>query len=248
MTAGLTVGGGSAVTVRRDEGTIAYFDQHTPEYSVQRMAPAAGFIRRLAGPGASLIDLGCGSGNTLEYLRSATGVERVAGLDVSPRYVSLVEERLGCEAFLGSILDRELVEDIGPRFDFAVLAAVLHHLIGRTRSESRRYAELAIENARRLLRPGGYLIVHEPVYYPPSGMTALFYVKKGIARLASRRVTLFGYWNNVGAPVVSYYTNEALLEMAGPASLVEGDVREESVPRGMSRVIRKTSTTLALRR
>ena len=55
-----------------------------------------------------------------------------------------VEERLGCETHLASILDTARADEIGPRFDFAIVAAVLHHLIGSTRRDSRRLAELAV--------------------------------------------------------------------------------------------------------
>jgi ubiquinone/menaquinone biosynthesis C-methylase UbiE len=237
--------------VPRDEETVAYFDQHVPEYGSARLEPAARFIKEHAGPGASLIDLGCGTGNTLEYLMSASGIVDVAGLDVSSNCLSKVEERLGCKTYLGSILDKDLVDRIGPNYDFAVVAAVLHHLIGGTRSESARHAELAVANSKRVLKPGGHLIVHEPIYYPAAAMSALFYLKKGLTRVTSRRVGLFGYWNNIGPPVVSYYTNERLEEIvqAGErADVVDRDIKVETVPTALRPVLRKTSTTLILRK
>src|SRR5215213_7255254 len=73
-----------------------------------------------------------------------------------------------------SILDEDLPARIGRRFDFAVLAAVLHHLIGPTRRASKGLAESALRQALALLEPGGHLFVVEPIVYPPVAMDALF--------------------------------------------------------------------------
>jgi SAM-dependent methyltransferase len=235
--------------VPRDEETVAYFDSHVPEYGSVRLEAAARFIREKASPDASLIDLGCGTGNTLEYLRAESGIETIAGLDISANCLERVEERLHCETHLGSILDRSLMEKIGQRFDFAVVAAVLHHLIGPTRRASAELAELAVENSKLVLKPGGHLVVHEPIYYPYAAMSGLFYLKKGVTRLTSRRVGIFGYWNNIGPPVVSYYTNERLDEIVlqGGGTVVDRHVEEETVPAPLRPLLRKTSTTVVVR-
>ncbi len=198
----------------RDAGTEAYFDSWTPEYDASsRFAHAADWIRRLAGEGSSLVDVGCGNGNVLAYLRDETGLRRLAGIDVSPRYLEQARERVGCETHLGSILDAGLVESLAGRFDFAVLGAVLHHLVGRTRGASRGRARLAVVHAVSLVRPGGHVILHEPVFYPPWMMDLVFYAKRAASALTSRRLELFHHLNNLGAPVVSYYTNEELRRM-----------------------------------
>jgi SAM-dependent methyltransferase len=206
----------------RDAGTEAYFDSWTPEYdATSRFAHAAEWIRRLAGEESTLVDIGCGTGNVLAYLRDETGVRRLAGIDVSPRYLEQARERVGCETYQGSILDSALVARLAGRFDFVVLGAVLHHLVGRTRRASRRRARLALAHAVSLARPGGHVILHEPVFYPPWTMDLVFYAKRVASALTSRRLELFHYLNNLGAPVVSYYTNEELRRM------VEEDPRAE---------------------
>ncbi|HSD66309.1 MAG TPA: class I SAM-dependent methyltransferase [Vicinamibacteria bacterium] len=198
-----------------DAGTVAYFDARTPEFdAASRFAPAAEWIRRLAAEDGSLVEIGCGNGNVLGYLRDATGLRRLAGIDVSPRSLEQARARVGCETHEGSILDEALVERLAGRFDFAVLGAVLHHLVGRTRRASRARARLALAHALSLVRPGGHVIVHEPAFHPPWAMDLVFYAKTLAVRLTSRRLALFGPWNNLGAPVVSYYTNEELRGMA----------------------------------
>jgi SAM-dependent methyltransferase len=237
--------------VAEDAATIAYFDEHVPEYEHERLEFAGRFIRYHTQPGASLIDLGCGVGNVLDFLKRTAGIAEVVGVDVSENCLARTRERVVCETFRGSIFDPVFVATIERRFDFAVLAAVLHHLIGRSRKHSRRYAELALQNAASLVKPGGYVIVHEPIFYPPSAMTGMFYLKKAVSQLSTRRVGIGGYWNNIGAPVVSYYTNEQLEEMVSctpSLAVTERNVEPESLGPLLDRMLRKTNTTLVARR
>ena len=231
----------------------AYFDTWTPEYDATRFAPAVEWIRRLAGEGSTLVDVGCGSGNVLAYLRAETGLGRLAGMDVSPRCLERTRLRVGCETHQGSILDAGLVERLAGRFDFAVLGAVLHHLVGRTRRASRERARLALAHAVSLVRPGGHVIVHEPVFYPPWAMDLVFHAKRVASALTSRRLELFDPWNNLGAPVVSYYTGEELQQMVAEDPRAELlDLR--SVPAYLSSlqraacIRRREDATLVVRR
>ncbi len=237
----------------RDSGTEAYFDHQTPEYdAASRYSHAAEWIRRRAGDGSSLVEVGCGNGNVLAYLREEAGVRRLAGIDVSARCLQRARERTGCETHRGSILDADLVSRLAGRFDFAVLGAVLHHLVGGTRRGSRERARRALAHAVSLVRPGGHVVVHEPVFYPPWAMGLVFYAKRAASVVAPRRLELFDRWNNLGAPVASYYTNEDLRRM------VEADPRAEildlrSVPAYLSSlqralsIRRREDTTLLVR-
>lgn len=238
-------------TVGHDPDTVAYFDEHVIDYGTFRLEPAAAAIARL-GSGGSLVDVGCGTGNTLKFLGEQTAIDELVGIDVSPRCLELTRERAHCETHLGSILDPEIAGRFAGRFDYAVVAAVLHHLIGRSRKESRRFAARAVEHSLSMLKPDGHLIVLEPIFYPSLAMDALFYAKKAITRLTSDRVTLFGRWdNNIGPPVVSYYTNEelfAMVEAGGRAKIVERDVEPEKLGRGVDAVLRKTNTTVVARK
>ncbi len=103
------------------------------------------------------------------------------------------------------------------------------------------------------MRPGGALFVLEPVFYPALTMSLVFYVKRAVTTITTRRVQLFDRWNNLGAPVVSYYTNEELRRMT------EADPRSEllavrSVPGRITAlqraalIYRREDTTLVLLR
>ncbi len=239
-------------SVDRDEGTVAYFDEHLIDYGVGRLEHAAELMRRLGSEDASVVDLGCGTGNTLAYVRERTGIDDLMGIDVSPRCLEKVRERVGCETELGSILDRDLAAKHADRFEFAIVAAVLHHMIGRTRRQSRRLAATAVENAMTMLRPGGYLIVLEESFRPNLAIDVLFYVKKAVSRLTSDRVKLFGSWNNnIGPPVVAYLTHDRLYEIMraqGRAELVDTDIEPEAWGAPFDKVLRKTNLTLVARK
>jgi SAM-dependent methyltransferase len=235
----------------RDLKTERYFDEHVPEYSNERLAFTAQAIAELGGgPGTSLVDLGCGAGNTLRFVREETGITDCFAIDVSANLLEKARESTGCDAIVGSILDPTLPEKVDRQFDFAIIAAVLHHLIGPTRKASKALAMSAVDNGLKMLKPGGHLVVVEPIFYPRVVMDGLFYVKKGFASLTTSRVELGGYWNNIGAPVVSYYTNEeleAMVQAGGRAEIVRRDIEPESLGR-LNAVLNKTNTTVVMRK
>jgi SAM-dependent methyltransferase len=237
----------SSGSVLHDEKTVRYFDTEHPEYSVKRLSFAAQAIAERTDTGSSLVDLGCGAGNTLAYLVEATGVRDVVGVDVSTRLLERCREVVDCPVYRGSIVDDDLATLLGRTFDVAVVAAVLHHLIGRTRAGSRAHARAAIRNALGLLNPGGHLVIVEPILYPRLAMDAVFYIKKALSSVTDRRI-FFGdhYWTNFGAPVVSYYGNLELQKMVEDEGgrIVARDIDPEQLGRAAGALLTKTNTTL----
>lgn len=231
-----------------DKQTVKYFDEHAPEYSIERFAFAARAIGERATPESSLVDLGCGAGNTLAHLKATTKISDVVGVDVSETLLARTRDQVGCPVHRASIIDSNLPAVVGRRFDFAVVAAVLHHLIGPTRRASRAHARAAIANALELLEPGGYLVILEPVWYPRIAMDGVFYVKKALSSISSRRVFVGDhYWANLGAPVVSYYGNEELVEMIETrgARIVDREIEPASLGRLDVLFTRTNSTFVA---
>lgn len=199
---------------RTDRQTVDYFNKQVTEYSLGRFDYVLHFLNQHANRDHSFLDIGCGVGNILELVRRETPIERVAGIDAAEKCVEKTRERLKCHAFVGSILDTDFIDSLEQRFDFALIASVLHHLVGNSREESIRNAEIAVGNCLKLMSPGGHLFVFEPGVYPAWTAAALFHTKRFFTRFTSRRIQLFDKWNNIGAPVISYYTDVQLTDMA----------------------------------
>jgi SAM-dependent methyltransferase len=105
-------------------------------------------------PGNALLDVACGTGGHIPYLRDAFTIE---GVDLDPRMLELARKRHpGLPFHHGDMLDF----DLGRRFDVVVC---LFSSIGYVKTASR--LDRAITNMARHVCPGGVLIV-EPFYTP----------------------------------------------------------------------------------
>ena len=127
----------------------ARYDMHTPPDGCR---PDHDFILeelRRYGPGARVLDLGCGTGALLETLRGA-GLEGY-GIDVSPEMIAVAERRLGPGAVrvqrLQDVEEREAYDAlVSLSFPFNYCADV---------PEARK----ALADFHRALRPGGLLLL-----------------------------------------------------------------------------------------
>jgi 2-polyprenyl-3-methyl-5-hydroxy-6-metoxy-1,4-benzoquinol methylase len=197
-----------------DRATVDYFDSHCHEYGRDRIRGVARMLAPYVGPEARMIDVGCGTGANLARLSRALGITDLTALDASEASLERVRERLpDAQTHCMSLLDEESLAVLQGEYDVVLMAAVLHHLVGRSRQESRRRAQAGLRMAATLARPGGLVVVMEPVFtpVPPWGVLlapsdTLFWVKRMTTLVTSDRVPLGGYWNNIGAPVVSFYT------------------------------------------
>jgi ubiquinone/menaquinone biosynthesis C-methylase UbiE/DNA-binding transcriptional ArsR family regulator len=148
----------AAVRAQRAQAAQNYFRRHAVEWDrirklhVADEAVEAAIIGALAdAPVRTLLDLGTGTGRMLELL--APQIERGLGLDLSLDMLSLARARLDraglrhCSVRQGDIYDLALPKD---SFDAVVIHQVLHFLEDGAR---------AIEEAARVLRPGGRLLV-----------------------------------------------------------------------------------------
>lgn len=96
------------------------------------------------------VDLGCGTGDVLEYLRGSC--REVIGVDGSPRMLELARRRFGESGDDLSLrigeLDHLPLRDA--EADFACINLVLHHL---------SHPEAALREIARVLKPGGMVLV-----------------------------------------------------------------------------------------
>ena len=115
----------------------------------EAQAIAAALHRRGVGPGAALLDAGCGSGRYSVEL-AAEGFE-VTGADRSEELVALARDRAGggTRFVVADLCDWSLRE----RFDAVLCRGVLNDLV----DDADRQA--AFGGLRRALRPGGVLVL-----------------------------------------------------------------------------------------
>ena len=204
-----------------DQATVDYFNKATPHYDVGVNLSKALELLKDAPSDSKLVDIGCGNGATLEYIRDNMPIENLFGMDVAENYLREAQQRTDCSAIHGSVLDDEVIEEYGQQFDYAVLRSVLHHLIGRTRRSSKKYAQECVLNAMRLLKPGGHLILAEQTYSPKLVNYLVFWIKAVVGSFTSDRLHLGAEWLNIAQPVVSYYTPDEVRGFVANSELAE---------------------------
>jgi SAM-dependent methyltransferase len=99
------------------------------------------------GPGARVVDVGCGSGRLALQL-ARHGELRYLGLDVVPALLDYARRRVGREDFRFEAVDRIAIPAPESSADFVVFFSVFTHLL---HEESYLY----LQEAMRVLRPGG---------------------------------------------------------------------------------------------
>lgn len=181
------------------------------EYSTERYKEVIDFLNTLP-KNISILDVGCGTGNILEYIYKETGISTLTGIDVDKESIRVAREK-GLKVLEGSILDDEFLKNINDKYNVVIFGAILHHLIGNSRRESFCLAKKAIQNGNLLLRQNGFIIILEPTFLPGFLMTIIFYIKKFLSFFTQERVTIFNRWNNLGPPIVSYFTPRQLIQM-----------------------------------
>lgn len=132
----------------------AFWDQHWQRWQQRRVLNAwserrfhaiACLLRTLRIKRPRILDFGCGAGFYTERL-AAFG--DVVGIDLSPQAISMARERRPDLVFLcASVYDPPLQPEF---FDVVVSQEVVAHVDNQPRY---------VEQAARLLRPGGYLVL-----------------------------------------------------------------------------------------
>lgn len=105
-------------------------------------------ICEIVGPGADVVDIGCGVGILLERLRDQNGCKCV-GVDISPRAIEMLEAK----GFEGLVAELPALPLPDHRFDAAIGTELIEHL---------DRPDLTLRQMARIVRPGGKVIVSTP--------------------------------------------------------------------------------------
>lgn len=103
----------------------------------------SGAYREFVPPGASILEIGCGTGTLLAKLRPRRGV----GVDISPKMVEIAAAKFRDLSFL--VADAEAL-DLGETFEFVIVPDVIEHLFD---------VSAMFRSARRHCGPGSRVIV-----------------------------------------------------------------------------------------
>jgi 2-polyprenyl-3-methyl-5-hydroxy-6-metoxy-1,4-benzoquinol methylase len=104
-------------------------------------------------PGDRLLDIGCGPAPMLSYLPDVV----YTGLDLEPNFIDFARAQHGKRATFIHARVQELASRLNGEFDLALAIGVVHHIDDSEAHELFRAVET-------LLRPGGRLIVSDPVF------------------------------------------------------------------------------------
>ncbi len=189
---------------------------------------------------------GAGGGETLERLATELGLHRLTALDVSTTSLERTRTRLpAAQTVPVSILDDNALKPLAGQFDVVLVAAVLHHLVAPTRRRSLADAGHGLRNAVSLAKPDGLLVILEPVFQPRAVCSGLFWAKRAVTRFTDDRLPVFGYWNNLGAPVVSFYSADQVRRMVVTAGARIVAERIDHEPLGYAdHIIRKSNLSI----
>lgn len=153
-------------------------------------------------PGASVLDLGCGTGLELRWYYARNPAARITGIDLSEGMLRALAERYAARKpvlICGSYFDVPLGDGV---FDAAVSVESLHHF---TKAEKiPLYTKL-----RRSLKPGGYFILTD--YFALSDFEEALYRQTLIALRREQGLAEDQFYH-YDTPLTVEHEREALLE------------------------------------
>ena len=144
--------------------------------------------------GKSLLDIGCGPGNMLPFLKGA----EYHGVDLSIKYIDFAQNKYGERGRFYCAGAGDPLPFDNQSFDIVICMAILHHI-------SDAEAEKMIACCCKILKPGGRLVTLDNVYTHDQSVAARYLISKdrgAYVRDKSGYIDLVGkYFPNVKADI-----------------------------------------------
>ena len=159
-------------------------------------------VSELAGPHASIVDLGCGPGTVLSRLARRRPDLSLTGVDIDPAMLKIARRRLPRARLLQSSIDAVPLDDQSA--DLVLCSMVFHHLPSTVKQR-------ALGEARRILKPGAKFLLCD--FSTPTTTAGAWLVgwfgklEGGVARqakgqlvdlAAAESMTLVPRWTRIG--------------------------------------------------
>lgn len=150
-------------------------------------------------------EFGGGSGQLLNEIRRSYPNTKFTSVEIIDDYKPfLVSKKI--KYVLGSILDSNFQDD---SFDVIIMRDVLHHLIGKNYKETLNNQKLALEELKRLVRPGGVIFVEELTNESEIGTRIIYYLSWLNSKIGVHLSALFISPN----VIVAFLTSSKLLNL-----------------------------------
>lgn len=163
------------------------------------------FFKKHASNDDKILEVGGGSGYMLDLITTITGSKFIYNCEIVPgAYKMQANENINLLG--GDALNLPFKSN---SFDFVLIKNLLHHLVGRTRKESKNNAKKAISEIKRVLHKDGYIILLEQYNNYKLFSSIIFYITT-IGAMFKFRLKLLGWGKNV---IVSFLTPEEIINL-----------------------------------
>jgi len=130
------------------------------------------FIKDTCTEDSKVLEVGGGSGYMLDLISSETDIKHLYNCEIVPEvYRNQINKEIGLIG--GDALNLPFKSS---SFDYVIIKNLLHHLVGRTRRESKDNARRAVKELKRVTKDGGYIIILEQYNRHEFFSTVIFYL------------------------------------------------------------------------
>jgi len=173
------------------------------------------FIKETKALNSKILEVGGGSGYMLNLIATETGIKDLFNCEIVPEVYKIQRGMINLVG--GDALNLPFKTS---SFNYVIIKNLLHHLVGKTRRQSKENARKAIKEFLRILRNKGYIVILEQYNKYVIFSFLIFY----ITLLLSRKSLSFeplGLHRNV---VVSFLNPSEIKEMLVNMSKIRVDI------------------------